>query len=105
SFEQGWREIPVHIERQILYLLAKCLHITSQSTLCWDMMECPDETRLACPAWEFQCGHICWFINGTICKGVVQHSWREKTKLCRQCDMLKNLLAELEQDSDTETQL
>ena len=26
SFEQGWRNIPVHIERQVLFLLARVYH-------------------------------------------------------------------------------
>jgi len=43
--------------------------IAGNSRPCWEMRGCSLKTRTACPAWEFQLGHICWFINGTICQG------------------------------------
>jgi hypothetical protein len=47
---------------------------------------------MQCPAWEFQAGKLCWFINGTICEGEVQQNWQEKMKICRECEVLKSLL-------------
>ena len=92
SFEQGWRNIPVHIERQVLYLLVlKKLHL-KKGRPCWMIRRCPVETKRRCPAWEFQVGHFCWFINGTICHGEVQDSWRMKMKICRQCKVLLTML-------------
>jgi DNA-binding XRE family transcriptional regulator len=85
SFEQGWRSIPVHVERQVLFLIALKSSQNSKATPCWEIRRCPEETRQKCPAWEFQAGHLCWFINGTICRGEAQKSWQEKMKLCRQC--------------------
>ncbi|HSR13639.1 MAG TPA: transcriptional regulator, partial [Thermodesulfobacteriota bacterium] len=52
---------------------------------CWDVLKCPRETKDACPAWEFQAGQFCWFINGTVCGGKARASWREKMKACRRC--------------------
>ncbi len=92
SFEQGWRNIPVHIERQVLFLLVLKRLPYKKNSSCWVIRQCPTETRQNCPAWEFQVGHLCWFINGTICKGQVQESWQKKMKLCRQCKVLRTML-------------
>jgi len=93
SFEQGWRHIPVHIERQMLFLLAMKNSSSGQRKPCWEMEKCPVETRQNCPAWEFQSGNLCWFINGTICRGEPQQSWREKMKACRRCEVLRSILS------------
>ena len=91
SFEQGWRNIPVHIERQVLFLLALKYAQKKMARPCWIIRRCSEETRRNCPAWEFQAGQLCWFINGTICQGKVQESWQEKMKLCRRCRVFVSL--------------
>ena len=91
SFEQGWRSVPVHIERQVLFLMALKYSQKKMARPCWVIRRCSEETRQNCPAWEFQAGHLCWFINGTICRGKVQESWQEKMKLCRQCRVFVSL--------------
>jgi hypothetical protein len=89
SFEQGWRKVPVHIERQILFLLT-CRKIkVREGRPCWEIQKCLLETRQACPAWEFNAGHLCWFINGTICHGVPRTSWTSKMRLCRTCEVFQ----------------
>jgi len=93
SFEQGWRNIPVHVERQVLFLLVQKKSPRKKNRSCWVIRKCPKEMRQNCPAWEFQVGNLCWFVNGTICQGQVQKSWREKMKLCRQCEVFQTLLA------------
>jgi len=93
SFEQGLRKIPVHVERQLLFLLS-CARSQGQENkgLCWEINHCPIEMRRKCPAWEFQLGHLCWFVNGTFCKGEVQVTWREKIRLCRKCEVFHQAL-------------
>ena len=93
SFEQGWRNIPVHIERQVLFLLVQKKSPRKKNGPCWAIRKCPKEMKQNCPAWEFQVSNLCWFINGTICQGQVQKSWREKMELCRQCEVFQTLLA------------
>ena len=94
SFEQGWRQVPVHIERQVLFLLAmKCNSGPSKKT-CWSMLKCPPKIRKACPAHEFQVGNLCWFINGTICQGTVHKDWQKKMETCRQCPVFHTFMAE-----------
>ena len=91
-FEQGWRNIPVHIERQTLFLLASMNAESRKNRSCWTIRKCSLENRRSCPAWEFQIGNLCWFINGTICHGEVQESWQEKIKMCRQCEVFRAVL-------------
>ena len=98
SFEQGWRNISVPIERQMLFLLAMKVAQNNRLKPCWEIDSCPMEKRQKCPAWEFQSGDLCWFINGTICHGQVQENWKEKIKKCRECDVLRSVLENLEQD-------
>jgi hypothetical protein len=93
SFEQGWRNIPVHIERQVLFLLTMKRFPDRTKKTCWGIRKCPMETRRNCPAWEFQSGQLCWFINGTICQGTVQESWHEKMKMCRECEVFRSMLS------------
>jgi DNA-binding XRE family transcriptional regulator len=94
SYEQGWRNVPVHVERQLLFLFSKKLRNSGKLSPCWKVKKClPDQKRL-CPAWEFKTGDLCWFINGTICEGSVHKDWREKIKVCRGCEVFTPLLPE-----------
>ena len=95
SYEQGWRTIPVHVERQLYFLLARKLP-GKKSGACWEKRNCLPEQRKRCPAWEFACGDLCWFINGTICNGQVHGSWQEKMELCRTCSIFKSMLKKIE---------
>ena len=93
SFEQGWRNIPVHSERQMLLLAALKKGARSKKNgPCWAIHKCPVEIKRNCPAWEFEAGHLCWFITGTICQGKAQKSWQEKIKICRKCTVFGNTL-------------
>ena len=87
SFEQGWRKVPVHVERQSLFLQALKRGAIEEIRPCWDIRNCPSRTRRACPAWEFKVGGLCWFINGTICQGKAQESWPQKMQICRKCEV------------------
>lgn len=88
SYEQGWRSIPVHVERQMLFLISNRRDGQKRRQACWTIKKCPSKQKKQCPAWEFKAGKFCWFINGTICDGVVHKSWKEKIKVCRSCDVL-----------------
>ena len=92
SYEQGWRSVPHHVERQIYFLLAMHRGNLMERKSCWEVKKCPDERREQCPAWEFQSGKLCWFINGTICECAAQKNWKEKMVICRQCELLTSIL-------------
>ncbi len=99
SYEQGWRNIPSHIEQQLLFLLAtkRSYFHSKRNKPCWVIQKCPIETRRNCPAWEFQAGHLCWFVNGTICQGGRQESWHEKMNMCRQCKVFQSMFPFLQE--------
>ena len=92
SYEQGWRSIPSHVERQIFFLLSRLRSEDKKPKPCWIVKKCPASRRKKCPAWEFQAGELCWFINGTICECQAKKSWKDKMSICRQCEVLSSLL-------------
>ena len=92
SYEQGWRSVPAHAERQIYFLVSRIRGKNKALKSCWTIKKCPEDRKKKCPAWEFQAGRLCWFINGTICEGTVQKDWRSKMKVCRKCEVLHALL-------------
>ncbi len=92
SYEQGWRNIPIHVERQMLFLLSRKIKKEKGISPCWVIKSCPLKLKQRCPAWEFRAGEVCWFINGTLCQGKVQQSWKDKMKKCRECAVFQPLL-------------
>jgi transcriptional regulator with XRE-family HTH domain len=86
SYEQGWRVVPSAVERQ-LFFLASRLNSEEVRVPCWEKNNCSPERRSGCPASEFKSGDLCWFINGSICRGQAQNSWEDKMKLCRSCEV------------------
>ena len=92
SYEQGWRSVPVHVERQIYFLISNMRNGQKARKSCWVIKKCPPKQKKQCPAWEFRVGKLCWFINGTICEGVVHQNWKEKMKICRSCEVFLSIL-------------
>ena len=92
SYEQGWRKIPHHVERQLLFLLSRITGKAGKANpKCWDIQKCPEKKLEKCPAWEFQAGDLCWFINGTTCSGEAHLSWENKMEECRCCNVFLKL--------------
>ena len=92
SFEQGWRRIPAQVERQTLFLLAIKMASREETSSCWEIRRCSRQMLENCPAWEFKSGHLCWFVNGTICQGKPQGSWSQKILLCRKCEVFASFM-------------
>jgi DNA-binding XRE family transcriptional regulator len=93
SFEQGWRKIPVHTERQSLLLLALKRSDVHRNRPCWLIMECATEFQKNCPAREFNAGYLCWLINGTICHGKEQNNWQQKMGMCKKCKVFQSMFS------------
>ena len=89
SYEQGWRKIPGSVERQIFFLYSNHRDTSRSPIICWLAKNCPPDQKLHCPAWEFRCGHLCWFVSGTFCLGSAQKNWRDKIKICRTCEVFR----------------
>ena len=92
SYEQGWRSIPTHVERQMFFLLSRKRGNRDLAKPCWVIKKCPPKRRRECPAYEYNAGRFCWLVNGTICECKAQKSWKEKMKICRQCSVMDDLL-------------
>ncbi len=92
SYEQGWRTIPAHAERQVFFLVSNMKEAKRVRKPCWIIKRCPSERKKQCPAWEFQSGKLCWFICGTLCNGVDHKNWKEKMEACRSCEVFTYLL-------------
>jgi hypothetical protein len=92
SYEQGWRSVPPAVERQLFFLLSRKQGATGNKKNCWTIKKCPPERKKQCPAWEFNTGKLCWFINGTICEGYSRRNWQEKMRICRTCEVFDHLL-------------
>ena len=92
SYEQGWRTVPPHVERQMFFLVSRLAENRESRKPCWWIKKCTTEQKKKCPAWEFKAGKFCWFINGTLCEGQVQKDWKEKMKICRSCEVLRSML-------------
>jgi DNA-binding XRE family transcriptional regulator len=94
SYEQGWRSVPTHVERQIFFLLSRKrgARNLSKAKPCWTIKKCPPKRRRECPAYEYNAGKFCWLVNGTICECKAQKNWKEKMKICRECSVMNDLL-------------
>ena len=92
SYEQGWRSVPLHVERQIYFLLVNQRSDDRKTKRkdCWRAKKCRRKNE--CPAWEFQAGHLCWFLSGTRCECAADKNWKDKMEICRDCEILSSLL-------------
>ncbi len=92
SFEQGWRNVPTSVERQLIFLLFLKGASNGRTRQCWEVTGCPREWRKDRAAWEFRAGHFCWFINGTFCHGRFEGNWKNKVEICRQCAVFRSIV-------------
>ena len=95
SYEQGWRDIPAHAERHLLFVLSmKTAHMRNVN-YCWKIKQCPSSWRKQCTAWLYEAGNYCWFINGTYCQGENQMTWGKKITVCQQCEVFLSTFPDL----------
>ena len=93
SYEQGWRSVPSHVERQVFFLLSRKRGPKRElPKQCWVVKKCPPKRRRECPAYEYNAGRFCWLVNGTICECKAQKTWKDKMKICRTCEVMSELL-------------
>lgn len=91
SYEQGLRKIPTHIERQIYFLHINQRGRNDSLTTCWEKKHCTVKEQ--CPAFEFQSGHLCWFLCGTLCGNCSENSrYQDKLDTCRSCEVFNSLI-------------
>lgn len=90
SYEQGWRNIPEHTEKKLYFLLIHQKAKHENLTPCWEKKLCSEKEQ--CPAYEFGCGHMCWYLCGTLCDCTKDTCHKLKIHICKQCDIFKSLL-------------
>ena len=45
SYEQGWRSVPPHVERQMFFLLARKRGVIKTQKPCWTVKKCPAKQK------------------------------------------------------------
>ena len=91
SYEQGWRAIPPHIARYLYFLIVSQRHEDKSLIPCWERKCCLEKEN--CPAWEFNCGHLCWFMCGT-CWEHAKEEHKNKLDSCKACAVFTSLIDE-----------
>jgi DNA-binding transcriptional regulator YiaG len=95
SYEQGWRNVPAHIERILYFLLFKLneSEIEAEAS-CWDSMNCPAEKREKCVAYVAKEGRFCWFFTGRLC--ATAKSGDADDRGCYSCSVFSRMLEKVE---------
>jgi len=90
SYEQGWREVPVHIMVQLLVLAAAHHPADDVRKPCWEITGCPPERQVKCPC---RCtdGSLCWLVSGRMCAGASNNPSHD-IQGCLKCPVVKQIL-------------
>jgi hypothetical protein len=89
SYEQGWRRVPVNIERILYFLLFKLNEGALRGEEpCWTVTDCPDSKRANCVAYLADEGRFCWFFTGRLCGGTDEGG----AVSCHTCPVFAQLL-------------
>ncbi len=95
SYEQGWRNVPPHIEQ--LLLLHTILHWgpdLKKVLPCWEQNDCKPSVCASCPAGSLSSAGFCWLVTGTLCHGERMGTWKAKRNRCLKCKILRELLGQ-----------
>lgn len=91
SYEQGWRNVPAHIERILYFLLFKLNESDIEAEEpCWDSMNCPEEKRSKCVAYVAKEGRFCWFFTGRLCAAAKSEDPADRG--CYSCSVFSRML-------------
>ena len=90
SFEQGWRDIPSHIAREMLLLGYLKQNPARNIKPCWEVKNCTEEVKKDCLIWDLQIKQFCWNFNGLSCQGETHGDWESKIQVCRDCEVFKS---------------
>lgn len=106
SYEQGWRNVPAHVERLLFFLLFKLNEDKIETEdPCWESKECPDDRRAKCVAFVAKEGRFCWFFTGRLCaaakvsgpaKAGAAKAGAPDDRGCYSCSVFTHMLAKVE---------
>jgi DNA-binding transcriptional regulator YiaG len=95
SYEQGWRNVPAHVERLLYFLLFKLSETEIEAEEpCWASMKCPDDKRSKCVAYVAREGRFCWFFTGRLCANAKAEE--ADGRGCYTCSVFSRMLARVE---------
>ena len=95
SCEQGWRNPSPALEKAVILLqLAKSHGAKLGMKRCWESINCSENERNNCLAYQSKQGHLCWLLSGNICRGRRLRTWADKKDMCMQCQFFLELLPE-----------
>jgi hypothetical protein len=93
SYEQGWRQVPFHVERMMYFLSLKLSSDGGRDGKpCWDAKGCPEAKRSACVAYVSDEGRFCWFFTGRLCADA-----GPGLEGCRGCEVFASMLQRIEE--------
>jgi transcriptional regulator with XRE-family HTH domain len=95
SYEQGWRNVPAHVERLLYFLLFKLNEDDLEAEdPCWKSKACPEDRRSKCVAYVAKEGRFCWFFTGRLCASA--KSAEADGRGCYACDVFGRMLAKVD---------
>ena len=80
----------LHQVEKLQFTLSSFRIHSSGGGRCWDIINCPDSSRVKCPGYKSE-DDRCWLISGTWCKGVQQGDFKEKLRHCMMCEAFKSI--------------
>jgi transcriptional regulator with XRE-family HTH domain len=93
SYEQGFRNVPAHVQRKaalLLYLRWRDRHGAPRP--CWQVNRCGREARAQCPTFQLRAGDLCWMLTGTLCRDRRREAPAAKLARCQQCPVMRRWL-------------
>ena len=98
SYEQGWRNVPAHVERLLYFLLFKLNEDEIEAEdPCWKSTGCPEDVRSKCVAYVAKEGRFCWFFTGRLCASTKPGADEAaEDRGCYACAVFTRMLAKVE---------
>jgi DNA-binding XRE family transcriptional regulator len=90
SYEQGWRSVPVQVQKHAALLLFLHWRLSHKRVRpCWETMACSRENRSTCAAWQFGAGDLCWLMSSACSNGKKISSPAAKIACCQACPVTR----------------
>jgi transcriptional regulator with XRE-family HTH domain len=88
SYEQGWRRTPALVQKLAGFLLAEQWRARNPDAHpCWQVKQCSDDRREACPAFQLNASHCCWLLDSKCPDFAPGSSWSARLGACGQCSV------------------
>ena len=91
SYEQGWRDTPLRIVKQMLTLVAMNRTDKEQGQPCWIVRSCDPEHVETCPANKITHGRYCWSVASKSC-AKARGDADPSVLGCLDCDVVKQFI-------------